>query len=185
MVLQVNGVIIWITGLSAAGKTTVGEELASRLRVLREPVVFLDGDSLRDILGEFSTHTREDRLRLAFVYSRLCKSLASQNINVVISTVALFREIHVWNREHFKYFLEVFLDVPLDELRRRDPKSIYKRFDEGEITNVAGLDLKVDFPASPHLHIQHQDGLTSHQIVETILDRLSETNFNHGKDMSL
>jgi adenylylsulfate kinase len=111
--------------------------------------------------------------------------LASQNINVVISTVALFREIHVWNREHFRYFLEVFLDVPLDELRRRDPKSIYKRFDEGEITNVAGLDLKVDFPASPHLHIRHQDGLTSHQIVETILDQLSEANFNHSKDMSL
>ncbi len=166
-----NGVVFWITGLSAAGKTTLGEELADRLRKMKEKVIFLDGDSLREILGEFSTHSREDRLRLAFIYSRLCKSLASQDINVVISTVALFHEIHDWNRVNFLDFIEIFLDVPLEELRRRDPKGIYDRFDKGEITNVAGLDLKVDFPSRPHLHFRFEDGLSSIEMVDVILNQ--------------
>jgi len=169
----VKGFIFWITGLSAAGKTTLGEELANRLRKMQEPVIFLDGDSLREILGEFSTYSREDRLRLAFIYSRLCKSLASQNTNVVISTVALFHEIHGWNRENFPNFLEVFLDVPLEELRRRDPKRIYERFEKGEITNVAGLDLKVDFPSRPHLHFRFEDGLSSSEMVDIILNQVT------------
>ena len=104
-----SGVITWITGLSAAGKTTLGVELTKRLQNQFEPVVFLDGDNLRTILGEDSTHTRDDRLRLAFIYSRLCRSIAAQNVHVVISTVALFREIHVWNRENFDNLIEVFL----------------------------------------------------------------------------
>ena len=166
-----NGVVFWITGLSAAGKTTLGEELADRLRKMKEKVIFLDGDSLREILGEFSTHSREDRLRLAFIYSRLCKSLASQDINVVISTVALFHEIHDWNRVNFLDFIEIFLDVPLEELRRRDPKGIYDRFDKGEITNVAGLDLKVDFPSRPHLHFRFEDGLSSIEMVDVIMNQ--------------
>ena len=166
-----NGVVFWITGLSAAGKTTLGEELANRLRKMKESVIFLDGDSLREILGEFSTHSREDRLRLAFTYSRLCKSLASQNINVVISTVALFHEIHDWNRVNFSDFLEIFLDVPLEELRRRDPKRIYDRFEKGELINVAGLDLKVDFPSRPHLHFRFEDGLSPIEMVDMILNQ--------------
>ena len=165
------GMVFWITGLSAAGKTTLGEDLANRLRKMQETVVFLDGDSLREILGEFSTHSKEDRLRLAFVYSRLCKSLASQNINVVIATVALFHEIHDWNRVEIPNFLEIFLDVPLEELRRRDPKGIYKRFEKGEITNVAGLDLKVDFPHRPHFHFRFEDGLSSSEMVDIILNQ--------------
>lgn len=168
-----NGVVFWITGLSAAGKTTLGEELANRLRKMKEKVIFLDGDSLREILGESSTHSREDRLRLAFIYSRLCKSLASQDINVVISTVALFHEIHDWNRVNFLDFIEIFLDVPLEELRRRDPKGIYDRFDKGEITNVAGLDLKVDFPSRPHLHFRFEDGLSSIEMVDVILNQVT------------
>ena len=174
---QVSGVITWITGLSAAGKTTLGVELTKRLQNQFEPVVFLDGDNLRTILGEDSTHTRDDRLRLAFIYSRLCRSIAAQNVHVVISTVALFREIHVWNRENFDNLIEVFLDVPIEELRRRDPKQIYKRFDEGNLNNVAGLDLKVDYPTNAHLHFRFEDGLSINAMVEIILTRMKERNF--------
>ena len=171
-----SGSVIWITGLSAAGKTTLGEELTNRIRGIKEPVIFLDGDLLRNVLGESSTYSRDDRLRLAFIYSRLCKSLASQNTNVVISTVALFREIHRWNRENLSNFIEVFLDVPMDELRRRDTKRLYERFENGEISNVAGLDLKVDFPHEPHLHFRFVDGLSLNEMLDMIMKQFAKIN---------
>ena len=180
-----RGGVIWITGLSAAGKTTLGEELTSEIRKLNLPVIFLDGDVLRSILGEITTHTREDRLRLAFIYSRLCKQLSSQKILVVIATVALFAEIHMWNRINLENYLEVYLDVPLDELRRRDPKGIYQKFEKGEATNVAGLDLQVDFPKSPHLHFKFEDGLNPMEMAEVIMHRVMANMFYLDEDASL
>ena len=180
-----RGGVIWITGLSAAGKTTLGEELTSEIRKLNLPVIFLDGDVLRSILGEITTHTREDRLRLAFIYSRLCKQLSSQKILVVIATVALFAEIHMWNRINLENYLEVYLDVPLDELRRRDPKGIYQRFDKGEATNVAGLDLEVDFPDSSHLHFKFEDGLNPMEMVEAIMQQMGPNMLCLDGDASL
>ena len=65
---------------------------------------------------------------------------------MVIATISLFREVHAWNRAHLPGYFEVYLKVPLDELRRRDPKGIYRRFDACELTHVAGLDLPIDEP---------------------------------------
>lgn len=169
-----NRGVIWITGLSAAGKTTLGESLVARLRGYSVPVVFLDGDLLRTVLGETSTHSREDRLRLASIYSRLCKFLVDQNLLVVISTVALFGEIHTWNRKNLTNYIEVFLDVPIDELIRRDPKGIYKRFRDGQIRNVAGLDLAVDFPNSPDFHFRFGERKSLNDMSEMIIRHLRE-----------
>ena len=180
-----RGGVVWITGLSAAGKTTLGEELSNEIRKLNLPVIFLDGDVLRSILGEITTHSREDRLRLAFIYARLCENLSSQKIFVVIATVALFAEIHKWNRNNLENYLEIYLDVPLHELRRRDPKGIYQRFDKGEATNVAGLDLEVDFPNSPHLHFKFEDGLNPMEMVEAIMHQMGANMLCLDGDASL
>ena len=169
--------VVWITGLSAAGKTTLGEALVDKIKEYSVPVVFLDGDSLRKALGELSTHGREDRLRLASTYSRFCKYLADQNILVVIATVALFSEIHSWNRNNLSNYLEVFLDVPLDELKRRDPKGLYKKFQTGQLKNMAGLDLDVDFPNSPHLHFKHEQRLSPSEMAEIIIQHMKSKSY--------
>ena len=91
-------------------------------------------------------HGREGRLALAFQYAHLCRVIAGQGLTVVIATISLFREIHAWNRANLPGYFEVYLKVPVDELRRRDPKSIYRRFSAGELQDVAGLDLPVDEP---------------------------------------
>ena len=82
-------------------------------------------------------------------YAQLCRVLAKQDLTVVIATISLFKEIHSWNRTYLPNYFEIYLDVPLDELRRRDPKAIYQRFDYGEIKNVAGLDVDIDKPQNP------------------------------------
>lgn len=162
--------VIWITGLSAAGKTTLATAFANSLRERGHAVVLLDGDDLREVLGATTVHTRDARLALAYQYVRLVRLLARQRIIVVIATVALFKEIHAWNRQNLPGYFEVYLRVPMEELQRRDPKGIYRRFAAGEIANVAGLDVPVDEPASPHLLLEFRRGLT----VESMLDQLIE-----------
>ena len=89
---------------------------------------------------------REERLKLAKQYSNLCKILEKQNFIVVIATISMFKEIYELNVTNFKNYYEIYLKVPLEELRRRDPKNIYSDFDNGKLKNIAGLDIKIDEP---------------------------------------
>lgn len=168
----VNGKVIWITGLSGAGKTTLGLEIAKQLRSNSQNVVFLDGDELRSVLGDSASYTRSDRLKYAYIYGRLCKLLSEQGLIVVVATIALFAEIHQWNRENIGGYLEVFLDVPLSELRKRDHKGIYEKFDKGLLKNVAGLDLSVDFPLNPNFHFKYDPDVQLHEIVGSVIATL-------------
>lgn len=147
-----TGRVIWITGLSGSGKTTLATEITSRLRLSGQAVVLLDGDELREVFGaadiNTQNHGREGRLMLALQYSKLCRVIAGQGLTVVIATISLFRKVHEWNRENLPGYFEVYLKVPMEELRRRDPKGIYRRFDAGELADVSGLDLPVDAPES-------------------------------------
>ena len=142
--------VIWITGLSGAGKSTLAHATVSLLRAAGKAVVMLDGDDLREVFGattsSFENHGREMRLSLAMKYAQLCRMIATQGHIVVLATISLFREVHVWNRANLPGYFEVYLKVPLDELRRRDPKGIYRRYDAGELNHVAGLDLPIDLP---------------------------------------
>jgi len=149
--LKQAGQVIWVTGLSGAGKSTLATEVVNRLRAQGDAVVMLDGDELREVFGAAAANTknhgREGRLALALQYAYLCHVIASQGLTVVIATISLFKEVHTWNRANLPGYFEVYLRVPVEELRRRDPKGIYRRFDSGELTDVAGLDLAIDVPA--------------------------------------
>ena len=124
--------VVWITGLSAAGKTTLATAVVRWLREHGEPAVLLDGEDLREALGA-TARDRDSRLVIAFQYARLARMIARQGVTAVVGTVGLFSEIHEWNRANQPGYFEVFLKVPLEELRRRDRKGLYRRFDAGEI----------------------------------------------------
>lgn len=150
--------VFWITGLSAAGKTTLAKLLTDHLRASGRAVVMLDGDELRIALDTTTEHSNEARVVLAYKYARLARMIATQGVTVVVGTVALIKEIHAWNRENQPGYFEVYLKVPIEELRRRDPKGIYRRFDAGELHNVAGLDLPFDEPSRPDLVLDYFPG---------------------------
>jgi adenylylsulfate kinase len=167
-----SSAVVWITGLSGAGKTTVACELVQKLRILGESVVFLDGDELRNVFGVVAAndqnHAREGRLALAMQYAHLCKLISDQGLTVVIATISLFREVHAWNRANLPGYFEVYLKVPVEELRRRDPKGIYGRFDAGELTHVAGLDVPIDDPEAADWVVEFDPRRT----VTTLADEL-------------
>ena len=168
------GTVFWITGLSGAGKSTIGKMLVDALKEEGHTVLYLDGDTLRAIFNASQNLSGAERLELAFLYSRLCREIAMQNINVVCSTISLFKEIHVWNRESIPNYLEIYLRVPLAELEKRDSKGLYASAKEGIIKNVAGLDLIVDEPENPDLVVENYGVQTPKLVVKKIIDHFHE-----------
>lgn len=152
--------VIWITGLSGSGKTTLGNSILSELSATGRAALLLDGDELREIFTQYplsQNYDRLSRINLAMQYSKLCKMLSDKGFIIIIATISLFREVHLWNRNNIDNYLEIFLNIPLQILRERDPKQIYSNYDSGLISNVAGLDLEVDFPVNPDLIISSFD----------------------------
>ncbi len=119
---EYNGVI-WISGFSASGKTTIGRMLESKLKKQGFSTLFLDGDDLRSIFGQKWGFARDDRMELARVYLRLCSHLSSQGTIVILSAVALYKEVGEWFRTNIPRGLHVYLDVPQHERQRRDAKT--------------------------------------------------------------
>ena len=150
-----DGQVIWITGLSGAGKTTVAAALDQCLRERGLIPILLDGDILRNLFKSTDeigkTYNREARIKLALKYAHLCKTLSSQGFTVIIATISMYDKVYAWNRANLPNYFEIYLKVPLKELRRRDPKKIYQRYDAGDLSDVAGLDLAVDEPLEPHV----------------------------------
>ena len=171
-----HGSVIWITGLSGAGKSTLAQEVVRRLRSAGESVVKLDGDELREVFGatvaNVQNHGREGRLELAMQYARLCQVIAAQGYTVVIATISLFREVHSWNRVNLPGYFEVYLKVPIEELRRRDPKGIYRRFEVGTLTDVAGLDLTIDEPEASDWVVSFEPERDAALLAEDLLSKL-------------
>ena len=164
----------WVTGLSATGKTTLSSLLVTHLRGLGKTVIYLDGDELRQVLAD-EAYTREERVALAMRYARLCKLLSEQGVDVVIAVIGLFKEIHKWNRENILGYIEILIDTPIDELKKRDPKGIYKRYESGEINSVAGMDLKVDFPKNPDIHVKRSNGRSVESMFDELLKKCIDT----------
>ena len=164
----------WITGLSATGKTTYSNLLVNHFRSAGKQVIQLDGDELRQVFAAES-YTREERIALGMRYARLCHLLSSQGVDVVIAVIGLFKEIHKWNRENIPNYIEIFIDTPLDELIRRDPKDLYKRYLSGEINNIAGMDLKIDYPEDPDIHIKWSNGRSVKSMFDELLRKCINT----------
>jgi adenylylsulfate kinase len=164
--------VIWITGLSGAGKTTIARRLCDRRRTEGHPILLLDGDSLRPIFADRDGYSRAERLRLARSYARLCRMVSDQGMDVACATISLFHEIHAWNRANLPRYLEIYLKVSLDLLKSRDDNCLYRRAQEGTAVNVYGIDLVPEEPLAPDMIIDNEESMTVDEVVERILTRM-------------
>jgi adenylylsulfate kinase len=163
------GNCFWLTGFSGTGKTTLSTYLTKYLRTKERNVIRLDGDDLRNVFSSF-VYTKKERIELGYKYSRLCKLLTEQGFDVVIGVIGLFKELHSWNRQNIANYIEIFIDTPLAELKKRDSKGIYS----GTKLDVAGVDLKVDIPTSPDIHLIWEPGKIIELMQHELIHKLEE-----------
>jgi len=155
-----EGRVIWITGLSGAGKSTIARATVKQMRTQGEQPVLIDGDEIRDAIRDPHTgHDPSSRLVNAYRICRLARLLADQGHIVIVATMSIYHEIHSWNRRNCQNYFEVWVEVGLDTLRKQDARNLYSRAQSGEAKNVAGLDLGYERPLHPDLTLTNNPPL--------------------------
>jgi bifunctional enzyme CysN/CysC len=169
-----SGAVVWLTGLSGSGKSTIAERVCAELRGQGRPVEHLDGDAVREVFP--TGFTREERhehnRRIAFLASRL----EHHGVIVVASFVSPYRESRAFARSLTHRFAEVHIATPIEECERRDIKGLYARARRGEISRITGIDDPYEPPLDPELTIDTSEVSVeeaSRQILEWL--RRSET----------
>ncbi|GAB1644044.1 adenylyl-sulfate kinase [Krasilnikovia sp. MM14-A1259] len=163
-----HGAVVWLTGLSGAGKTTVAGHLVEMVLARGTRPVLLDGDRIRAALPTTLGHTAAERRQLGAGYGRLAREFARQGHLVVCATISLFHDIQRWNRANLPHYVEVWLRVPEAELRRRDPKGLYG----AGHADLAGVDVPAQFPTSPDLVIDNSGATSAEQAAAAVLHAL-------------
>lgn len=150
--------VIWLVGMSGAGKSTIGRSLYSSLKQVFPQTVFVDGDEIRALFRHDQTddaYTVEGRRINAERIQSLCRWLDVQNIDVICCILAMFPDISAENRELFSDYREIFVDVPLPVLMQRDNKGLYQAALCGRQCNVVGVDIEYRTPVAPDLVIRN------------------------------
>ena len=167
-----RGAVIWMTGLSGAGKSTLAQALEKHLLKAGVLAAVLDGDILRTGISKNLGFTPEDRKENLRRATELAMHLADAGVVVVAALISPFRAdrsaVAERARERGVAFAEVFVNAPLAECERRDPKQLYQKARAGKIPMFTGIDSPYEAPVSPDLELR-----TDHDSVEQSLEKLA------------
>ncbi len=147
--------VLWFTGLSGSGKSTVANLVEKRLYSRGRHTIVLDGDNVRHGLNRDLGFTDVDRVENIRRVAETAKLMTDAGLIVLVSFISPFRSERQLARELMPEgeFLEVFVDAPIDVCRTRDPKGLYARADAGEIKNFTGVDSPYEPPEAPDLRL--------------------------------
>ena len=169
---RIEPIVIWITGLSGAGKTTIAEALAPRLREKGYRTQHLDGDKVRKLFPNtgFSKSERNEHIeRVAYTTSLLQKSGSF----VICSFVSPYRDSRLFAKGICDKFLEIYLSTPLEVCEKRDEKGLYKKARKGEIKNFTGISDPYEAPENADLEVDTSQ-MKVEESVEKILKKLHQ-----------
>ena len=179
-----SGFVIWFTGLSAAGKTTVGSLVARELEERGHVVEVLDGDVIRTHLSQGLGYSKEDRdtnvARIGWVASRLARAGAT----VVVSAISPYEEARRRARalvEENAPFVEIHVATPLDVCAERDPKGLYAKARTGEIEHFTGVSDPYEEPLNPELRL-HTEANEPAESAAAVVARLEELELVAAKE---
>ncbi len=165
--------VLWFTGLSGAGKSTIANMVERRLHDLGHHTIILDGDTVRHGLNRdlgFSAADRVENIRRVAEVSRL---FVEAGLIVLVSFISPYRTERMLARERVAEgeFLEIFVDTPVDECRRRDPKGLYAKADAGQLRNFTGVDAPYEAPEDPEIRLRTL-GTAPEALAETVVEEI-------------
>lgn len=168
-----SSAVVWLTGLSAAGKTSLATRLVQRLSALGRHACMLDGDEVRRGLNKDLGFTLTDRAENMRRVAEVARLMVDAGLIVVTALISPLRTERQLARQLFRpgEFVEVFLDVPLTVAESRDPKGLYRRARSGELKNFTGIDSPYEPPEAPELHLDTAR-LSPDQAAEVLLEHL-------------
>lgn len=161
--------VYWFTGLSGAGKTTLGRLWSEKLKDAGENVVFLDGDELREAIADDLGFSEGDRRKSGMRNAKLCALLAKQGLTIICCTISMFDSIRQWNRKNIPGYFEVYVKVSMETLQNRDQKNLYTQ----EKNDVAGIHFKVEEPKNPDLILENDGRKTPEEQMEILWNALT------------
>lgn len=148
-----RNMVIWITGVSAAGKTTLARALIDRFKPSVPELCHVDGDEIRALFGNDLSYDEAGRTQQIKRIQKLTAILDEQGLCVVVAALYAHPDLLEWNRNNFSEYYEVYLDTPMSVARKRDPKGLYAKVAAGHMDNVVGIDVPWHAPQNPTLSI--------------------------------
>ncbi len=168
--------VIWLTGPSGAGKTTLANALAKRFEEMGYRVEVLDGDGIRSKLYPDLGFSKEEREMHNRVVVEMAKLLAKNGVITIVSVIAPYREWREYARKEIGKFVEVYLRCPVEVRIRRDPKGLYAKALRGEIRGLTGLDGEYEEPENPEL-ILDTDRMSVDEEVDAVIRKVKEIGY--------
>jgi adenylylsulfate kinase len=151
-----NGFVVWLTGMSGTGKTTIGDYVAARLRQVGRAVEMLDENDIGDSLWQGVGDTKDERNLIVRRIGYVANLLARNGVAVMVASVSPYKQTREENRRLLPRFIEVYVDCPTEKLIERDSTGKYKKALAGEIPNFIGITEPYEPPTSPEVTI-HSD----------------------------
>lgn len=167
------GFVLWMTGLSGAGKTTIALILVEELKKRGLKVERLDGDVVRQSLTRDLGFTKEDRDKNIERVTFVAKLLSRNGVACVCSFISPYQAVRDQVRAETTNFIEVFIDAPLEVVMDRDVKGLYAKAVAGEIPNFTGVSDPFEAPTSPEIHVRTHEQ-TPQESAQVIIDYLQE-----------
>jgi len=173
--------ILWFTGLSGSGKSTVANAVESKLLALNKHTYLLDGDNIRMGLNKGLGFSDEDRIENIRRIGEVSKLFVDAGTIVLTAFISPFQKERDAVRELVQEdeFIEVFIDTPLDVCESRDPKGLYKKARTGEIPNFTGISSPYEAPVKPEIHIVN-DKISIEDVTQHIIDYLKDRGYLHA-----
>ena len=150
-----KGCVLWFTGFSGSGKSTIANELEYRLNKMGFHTYFLEGDNIRHGLNKDLGFSKEDRSENIRRIAEVAKLFLDAGLITIVCTISpMKKDRELARRIIGKDFIEIFIDTPLEVCIKRDPKGLYKKALEGKLKNFVGVDIEYETPKNPDIHIR-------------------------------
>ncbi len=167
--------VLWFTGLSGAGKSTVANLVEKRLHAIGRHTYTLDGDNVRHGLNKDLGFTDADRVENIRRVAEVSRLMVDAGLIVLVSFISPFRSERRLARELMQpgEFFEVFVDTPIEEAEKRDPKGLYRKARRGELKNFTGIDSPYEPPENAEIHLRtalFSPEQAAEQILQTLRD---------------